>query len=600
MIVVLLPKGGGDYRGIGLLDPIWKVVEKVMVARLSVIKLHDCLHGGLPGRGTGTAIMEVKLQQQLAWVDQAPLYQIYLDLRKAYDALDRGRCLEILAGYGIGPNLLRLQKKFWDDAKMVCCAGGNYGLPFGAHRGVTQGGPLSSLMFNVCVDCVVREWLRQVLGEDVARDGVGDLVRDQCIAFFVDDGLVAARCPEWLQSSFDILINLFERIGLRTNAEKTKVMTCLPGKIRVAQKVEEYASQQTGLGTAATKRRRVACEVCGASLAAESLRSHLETQHDIFRSFALNRDIVVARTPEVYRATESPATSLYFCPVAQCGGQSGTRFNLRRHFLMRHPQDLVCIPIEGSQPLPQCKRCGLQTPVEDLNGGHHRTELCQRGWERKRQHAAAVRSQEALERSFTAYGEELERVEVFKYLGWLIAYDDADTQAMRSNLRKARGCWARVSRVLRAENATARTCGMFYKATVQAILLFGSETWSLSPTSVKRLEGFHIRAAWRMSGMRPERKANGSWSYPHSKDVLEATGLQTIAHYMDVCRQTVANFIVNRPIWELCAGTVRKRGSPIRPFWWDQPMDLDLAKERGMLLAQGPAGPAIVEDENED
>ena len=56
MIVVLLPKGGGDYPGIGLLGPIWKVVEKVMVARLSVIKLHDCLYGGLPGRGTGTAM----------------------------------------------------------------------------------------------------------------------------------------------------------------------------------------------------------------------------------------------------------------------------------------------------------------------------------------------------------------------------------------------------------------------------------------------------------------------------------------------------------------------------------------------------------------
>ncbi len=168
MIIILLPKGGGDYCGIGLLDPIWKVVEKVMVARFSVIKLHDCLHGRLPQRGTGTAIMEVKLQQQLAWMDQEPLYQIYLDLRKAYDALDWGRRLKILAGYAVGPNFLRLQKKFWDDAKMVCPVGGNYSLPFGAHRGVTQGGPLSSLMFNVCVDCVVRDWLRQVLGEGVA------------------------------------------------------------------------------------------------------------------------------------------------------------------------------------------------------------------------------------------------------------------------------------------------------------------------------------------------------------------------------------------------------------------------------------------------
>jgi hypothetical protein len=40
---------------------------------------------------------------------------------------------------------------------------------------------------------------------------------------------------------------------------------------------------------------------------------------------------------------------------------------------------------------------------------------------------------------------------------------------------------------------------------------------------------------------------------------------------------------------------------PIRLFWWDQLMDLDLAKERGLLLpAQGPAGPALVEDKDKD
>ncbi len=31
MLIVLLPKGGGDYHGIGLLDPMWKDVEKIMV-----------------------------------------------------------------------------------------------------------------------------------------------------------------------------------------------------------------------------------------------------------------------------------------------------------------------------------------------------------------------------------------------------------------------------------------------------------------------------------------------------------------------------------------------------------------------------------------
>ncbi len=99
--------------------------------------------------------------------------------------------------------------------------------------------------------------------------------------------------------------------------------------------------------------------------------------------------------------------------------------------------------------------------------------------------------------------------------------------------------------MLRAENADARTCRMFYKATVQAVLLYKSETWTLSPTRVTQLEGFHIRAAWQMSGLQPEKKPNGSWSYPCLKDVLEAAGLHTIAHYMDVRRQTVANFVVN-------------------------------------------------------
>jgi hypothetical protein len=66
MIVVLLPKSGGDYHNIGLLDPIRKVVKKVMVFWFSALKLHDCLHSGLPQWGVGTAIMEAKLQQQLA------------------------------------------------------------------------------------------------------------------------------------------------------------------------------------------------------------------------------------------------------------------------------------------------------------------------------------------------------------------------------------------------------------------------------------------------------------------------------------------------------------------------------------------------------
>ena len=76
MVIVLLPKGGGDFQGIGLLDPCWKVVEKLMVCRMAIIEFHPSLHGGLPKRGMGTATIEAKLAQQLAWMEQEPLHQV--------------------------------------------------------------------------------------------------------------------------------------------------------------------------------------------------------------------------------------------------------------------------------------------------------------------------------------------------------------------------------------------------------------------------------------------------------------------------------------------------------------------------------------------
>jgi hypothetical protein len=99
---------------------------------MAAIDFHPCLHGGLPKRGTGTATIEAKLAQQLAWMEQEPVYQVFVDLRKAYDHLDRERCRAIMTGYGVGPKLLRLQAKFWEQAEMVCRAGGSFGKPFHA------------------------------------------------------------------------------------------------------------------------------------------------------------------------------------------------------------------------------------------------------------------------------------------------------------------------------------------------------------------------------------------------------------------------------------------------------------------------------------
>ena len=242
---------------------------------MQVIEFHDCLHGFLTGRGTGTAMIEVKLAQQLAYLNQTPLYGIFIDLKKAYDAMDRGRCLEILEKYGVGPKLLRLLRYFWEHAELVCRAGGCYGKPFKSHRGVTQGGPFSPRIFNVMVDAIIREWLRLVLGEEVAKSGLGERIRQFLVAFYADDGLIQSYRPGLLQEAFDELISLFERVGLVTNTQKNKAMTCIPGRIRTRLPDDVYNNSREGLVSRAEwKRCQVKCDVCGKRMSAASLNSH--------------------------------------------------------------------------------------------------------------------------------------------------------------------------------------------------------------------------------------------------------------------------------------------------------------------------------------
>ena len=57
--------------------------------------------------------MELKLVQEFASLDQDPLFLVFLEQRKYYNNLDRGRLLQTLEGYGAGPKLWGLLAEFW-------------------------------------------------------------------------------------------------------------------------------------------------------------------------------------------------------------------------------------------------------------------------------------------------------------------------------------------------------------------------------------------------------------------------------------------------------------------------------------------------------
>jgi hypothetical protein len=73
--------------------------------QLKVIALLDSLHGCRNGQGTSTAVIEAKLTQQLAHIEKAPFYEVFINLKKAFNAMDQEWCLFILEGHGVGPSM---------------------------------------------------------------------------------------------------------------------------------------------------------------------------------------------------------------------------------------------------------------------------------------------------------------------------------------------------------------------------------------------------------------------------------------------------------------------------------------------------------------
>ena len=111
--VVLISKGKGYFQGIGLVEILWKSVASLLNRRLTaVIYFQDMLHWFQAGRGTGTSALEAMLTQQLTSMREAVLFEVFLDIQKAYDTLERESELDLLAAYDVRPRTVRLLRKY--------------------------------------------------------------------------------------------------------------------------------------------------------------------------------------------------------------------------------------------------------------------------------------------------------------------------------------------------------------------------------------------------------------------------------------------------------------------------------------------------------
>ena len=118
----------------------------------------------------------------------------------------------------------------------------------------------------------------------------------------------------------------------------------------------------------------------------------------------------------------------------------------------------------------------MLVPWRSLNGQHKCTSQYKKGAEQKRWRLEAEEERAITSRAFSAHGQPLDMVTSFRYLGRLISAAENDWPAVVNNLSRARGVWRSMTRILSREGAQPRVSGFFFKAVVQAVLLFGSET----------------------------------------------------------------------------------------------------------------------------
>lgn len=240
--------------------------------------------------------------------------------------------------------------------------------------------------------------------------------------------------------------------------------------------------------------------------------------------------------------------------------------------MFRHPTAELAIAEEGR--LTRCELCRMFVRPIAFRNGHQTSAKCRAGAARWRQRMALEHARSSRSVRFAAGGVDLESVSTFKYLGRPLSATGNDWPALYTNLTKARQRWAMISRILTREGAQPAVSAMFYKAIVQTVLLYGSETWTTTQSMLKILNGFHHRVARRLTGRQPFfSRREQSWIYPATERLLEETGMFTMEVYLQRRVSRLVEHIATRPLWDLCWDAPRRSGSPAgQMFWWDQPM----------------------------
>ena len=154
---------------------------------------------------------------------QTPISALLTKLAKAFDCVDHNKLWKILQEMGIPDHLTCLLRNLYAGQKATVRTGHGTTDWFQIGKGVCQGCILSPCLFNLHADYIMRN-----AGLEETQTGIKISGRNINNLRYGDDTTLVAESEEELKSLLMKVKEESEKVGLKFNIQKTKIMASSP------------------------------------------------------------------------------------------------------------------------------------------------------------------------------------------------------------------------------------------------------------------------------------------------------------------------------------------------------------------------------------
>ena len=169
---------------------------------------------------------------------QKNIYFCFIDYAKAFDCVDHNKLWKILKDMGIPDNLTCLLRNLYASQEATVRTGHGTTDWFQVGKGICQGCILSPCLFNLYAEYIMRN-----AGLEEAQAGIKISGRNINNLRYADDTTLMAESEEGLKSL--LMKQESEKVGLKLNIQKTKIMASSPITSWETSVVHGVAKSQT-------------------------------------------------------------------------------------------------------------------------------------------------------------------------------------------------------------------------------------------------------------------------------------------------------------------------------------------------------------------